>query len=209
MSDNYVLSGLWLAATFGGLGYFGYTSTVHRHAEHVAHAETELKADMMSAIRAANGGRYAEAARAFERLQAKRPQSTTIALNLGIAYSALEMYPQAEQQFAKVLAANPEDWDAVAERAVLRAVQGDESGGLELLESIPKGKGQLDKRLVADPVWLKAKDQMRLEKLRDKHDVPDFGDTSAKRLREMERRRAEFEAANRQRAEDAEAKDTP
>ena len=197
MSDNYVLSGLWLAATIGGIGYFGYTSTLHRQDHHKIEVAEQVKADMMKAIRAANTGRYAEAARVLEKLQTSHPDSSTIALNLGIAYSALEMYAEAEAQFAKVLAKNPEDWDAVAERAVLQAVQGKEAEGITLLESIPKGKWQLDKRLVADPVWLRAKDQVRLRKLREKHEVPLFGDTSAKRLREMERRRREFEAANK------------
>lgn len=206
MSDNYVLSGLWLVATVGGIGYLGYTKTIEtRHAAQQS-AKEQTKANMMKAIQAANSGQFAEAARMLEALQAEHPTSTSITLNLGIAYSALEMFAEADAQFEKVLEENPKDWDAVAERAKLKALQGDEAAGIAALEGIPEGEGQLDKRLVADPVWLQAKDQVRLQALRKKHGVPDFGDTASKRLREMERRRAEFEAANVERGKKATAK---
>jgi len=208
MSDNYLMSGLWLVATIGGIGYFGYTSTVTGKAQAQAQEQTVVAAEMRTAIDAANAGRYADAARMLEALQKRHPRSQSISLNLGIAYSALEMYEDAENEFKKVLKANPQDWDAVAERAVLRAVQGDEAGGIKLLQSIPKGKGQLDKRLIADPVWLQAKMQDELRALRQKHGVGDRGDTSARRLLEMERRRKEFEAANKPAAAEA-AKNSP
>ncbi len=208
MSDNYLMSGLWLVATIGGIGYFGYSSTVTGKAKAQAQEQTVVAAEMRTAIDAANAGRYADAARMLEALQKRHPRSQSISLNLGIAYSALEMYGDAENEFNKVLKANPQDWDAVAERAVLRAVQGDEAAGIKLLQSIPKGKGQLDKRLIADPVWLQAKMQDELRALRQKHGVGDRGDTSARRLLEMERRRKEFEAANKPAAAEA-AKTTP
>lgn len=196
MSDNYILSGLWLAATLGGIGYLGVTRTQETRVEAHAQEQVAVASEMRAAIDAANAGRYADAARMLEALQERHPRSNSIRLNLGIAYSALEMFDDADAQFAKVLADNPKDWDAVAERAVLKSLQGDEAGGISLLETIPEGEGQLDKRLQADPVWLKAKAQDRLQVLRSKHGIESTGDTSARRLREMERRRKEFEAAN-------------
>lgn len=196
MSDNYVLSGLWLVATIGGIGYGGYVATQASKEAQKVQIQEDVKEKMIEAIRAANRGRFAEAARMLEGLQKQHPTSNSIALNLGIAYSALEMYDDADAQFRAVLERNPKDYDAIAERAVMKALQGDEPAGLELLETIPVGEGQLDKRLVADPVWLQAEDQARVKALKDKHGVPEYGDTAAKRLREMERRRREFEAAN-------------
>jgi tetratricopeptide (TPR) repeat protein len=199
MSNNYVLSGLWLVATLGGIGYGGFTATKAARVQANDVEQKTVVQEMRTAIDAANKGRYADAARMLEALQKRHPSSSSIALNLGIAYSALEQYKLAETQFQRVLAVNPKDWDAVAERAVVKAVSGDEPAGFGLLESIPVGKGQLDKRLAADPVWLNAKDKARLATLRQKHGVGSRGDSSQRRVQEMERRRLEFERANKDR----------
>ncbi len=197
MSNNYVLSGLWLVATLGGIGYGGFTATKAARVQAHEIEQSTVVTEMRTAIDAANKGRYVDAARMLEALQKRHPSSNSIALNLGIAYSALEQFELAETQFKRVLSANPSDWDAVAERAVVKAVSGDEPGGFGLLESIPLGKGQLDKRLVGDPVWLNAKDKARLAALRTKHGVGIRGDSSQRRVQEMERRRVEFERANK------------
>ena len=196
MKNNYLLSGLWLVATLGGIGYLGVTRTIASKADAQAAEQAKVKQEMHMAVQAGNAGRFAEAARMLEALQKRHPRSTTIALNLGIAYSALEHYDRAEEQFDKVLSLDPEDWDAVAEQATLKVVQGDEKAGMDLLDKIPKGQGRLDRRLMADPVWIGAKDKERLAKLREKHGAG-AGDTAERRLREMERRRKEFEAANK------------
>lgn len=196
MKDNYLLSGLWLAATVGGIIYLGYNGTISAQAEAEAHREAMVREEMVRAIDAGHAGRFADAARMLEALQAEHPDSTSVMLNLGLAYRGLELYDQADAQFQKVLAANPKDWDAVAEHATILKIKGQEQEAFEQLEKVPPGEGQVLVRLTGDPDWAEAGDAERLTRLRTQHGGGARPDTAVRRLQEMDRRRKEFEAAN-------------
>jgi tetratricopeptide (TPR) repeat protein len=119
-----------------------------------------------------------------------------VSLNLGLAYKGLELYEQADAQFQRVLAEDPQDWDAVAERATLLKIKGEEGKAFELMETVPEGQGRMAERLEGDSDWAEAGDIDRLDKLRRRHGGEERGDTAVRRLMEMDQRRKDFEAAN-------------
>lgn len=197
MKDNYLLSGLWIAATVGGLLYGAVHATRAARAEAVAMETARMREEMKHAVQVGQADRFADAARLLEALQARYPQDTAVTLNLGLTYKALRQLDDADAQFQRVLALDPEDWDAVAERASVFKLKGDEAKAFELMASVPAGKGRMRERLMGDPDWAEAEDMDRLEKLRQTHGMGQRGDTAVRRLMEMEKRRREFEAANK------------
>lgn len=196
MKNHPIMAGAWLIATFGGIVYGGLMAGEAAQVKAESQAQGEVTERMQQAVFAGRAGRFADAAKMLRALQAEYPQSTSVALNLGIAYRGLRMYDEALVEFERVVKAKPEDWDAVAEVATLRLLKGEPDAAIALVQKIPAGEGQLDMRLKADPAWVDLPASPELLELRKKHGVTDRGDSSVRRLQEMERRRREFEAAN-------------
>ena len=196
MKAHPLFGGLWLAATLGGIVVGGFYANGAAKVKAETRARDEVRERMGQAVMAGRAGRYADAAKMLRALQAEYPKSTSIALNLGIAYRALEMPDEALAEFDKVLAHTPEDWDAVAEVASIHLEKGDLEAALATMEKIPAGEGQVEARLRGDAVWTDLEATERLQALRTKHGVGERADTSTRRLQEMERRRREFERAN-------------
>ena len=98
-------------------------------------------------------------------------------LNLGICYRSLDKLDAADRAFARVLQLDPEDWDAVAERATIRITRGDRDQAFEMLASIPANRGQVQERLRSDPLWRKHRKDPRMPPLMKKHGVVVPGET--------------------------------
>lgn len=157
----------------------------HDHAdrlEHSAHAgEAELpvqaqnakpldpvSAEIMEAVMMGEGGNIEGAAKKLREISERHPDNTDALFNLGIALTGLERFDEADRVFQQVLEKEPEDYEAVAERATILLAQGKVEQALALAENIPPGEGRLGLRLEYHERWATLKGD-RVAALKKKH----------------------------------------
>lgn len=199
MKDHYIAAGVWLVLTIGGVGYGAYQGLHNAKHQTKSDEKAEVQDAMKAAIMVARSGTTEDLEKAVDLLQhitQEFPEAKAPRVNLGIAHRALGNYAEAQKQFEKVLALDPEDWGAKAELASALVEQGKEEAGLDHLEAIPPKKARMEQRLRWDPIWKDVKDAERMEAIRARHGIGQLGDTALRRLEDMERRRREFEASN-------------
>jgi hypothetical protein len=126
----------------------------------------------------ARNGDYPTVIQRLEQLIEKHPNEPGLYLNLGIAQRAAEKLDDADRTFAKVLEMDPNDYDAMAERANIQKEKGNLDAAIDILEKIPPRGGRVDVRLRDDPLWFDVGDNPRVKALRQKHGIEDGTDTS-------------------------------
>jgi tetratricopeptide (TPR) repeat protein len=178
MKDHPIAAGTWLLLIVGGIGFLGFTG-LQSGAEHEKNAEKSgLNQELEAIIDAGRRGEYDVAIQGLEGMIAKYPNEPSLYLNLGIAQRAAERLDDADRTFAKVLELDPNDYDAMAERANILREKGNLEGALELMDKIPPGKGRVNMRLRDDPLWLEVAEEPRVKALRQKHGIEEGDDTS-------------------------------
>ncbi|MEM7677249.1 MAG: tetratricopeptide repeat protein [Myxococcota bacterium] len=131
----------------------------------------EIRAIIRKAIMAHRQLDYEAAEKMLEEASEKYPRVAAVWLNLGICYGSLNKLDAADRAFARVLEIDPKDWDAVAEKATVRAMRGKDDEALDLLATIPSMKGQVTERLRGDPRWIKLRGRPKMKELLRKHGV--------------------------------------
>jgi tetratricopeptide (TPR) repeat protein len=193
MSNHPIVGFGFLALVVGGIGYGASqgvaaslaTMAAHAAEEHarqeaeerarqeaekVAH-DAKIQEVMRAAVMAVQSENFDDAIKLLSQLAEQEPKDAAVWLNLGIAQRAAERWDDADASFQKVLAINPEDFDAVAERATVKKVKGDIEGALTLFESIPISEGRMLERLAYDPTFADLDKNERFQKLLEKHDA--------------------------------------
>jgi tetratricopeptide (TPR) repeat protein len=184
MKDHPIAAALWLILVGGliGLGAVKGTeaSAHHREAEKtqvVAKERKSMSDELEKAIAPGKRGDVEEAITALEALAVKYPGEPAIRLNLGVAYRAAEKLDDADRSFAKVLELDPNDYDALAERATIQLERGDAEAAIAAVERIPANEGRMRERLMDDPFWVALMEDPRVKSLRIKHAAEKY-DTS-------------------------------
>lgn len=199
MKNHNFAAGAFLVIVIGGGGTLIGRAVMNQIAERNAQATEQERNDVREILKRAvergQRGRYRETIQILEDAVPRYSHYSAIWLNLGIAQRAEGKLVDAARSFDRALQANPEDWDALAEMATVRKLQGRETDALGNLERIPSGRGRVRERLEADPAWAAADDAGRLAALRQKHGGVIARDTSVRRLQDLERPRRRLRTA--------------
>lgn len=179
MGQHVIAGTLWLGLAIGGIG-FAAKSGLEGSARYKV--QQVVNKELKAAIGLAERGQIKESIGVMEKLAVRYPKEPTLWLNLGIARRADQQFEAADEAFVKALVLNPDDYDAIAERATVAKERGKVDDALSLLEKIPVGEGRMVQRLVQDPVWDSLRGDERMKKIRIKHNVvssTSFGRRSA------------------------------
>ena len=196
MKDHNVAAGVFLLMFVGGVGTLITYKTMQQHDRAGKEEREEVREVLRTAVEQGQRGRFKEAISVLQEATGPYGRYSAIWLNLGIAQRATGDLESAAHSFEEALKANPNDWDAIAERATVQKLRGSEADALASLERIPPGHGRVRERLEVDPAWGEAKDAERLEALRQKHQSADPTQASFRQLLNMEERRRQFQRTN-------------
>ncbi len=173
MQQHWVAAGAWTLLVAGGIGFGAVTGfKKSRHAT--------MKEEVAKVIALGKAGRLLDAEEAFQGLAVRYPDEPSVWLNLGIAQRGLHRLPEAAKTFARVNELDPQDYDALAERASIQKLSGDVEGALTFLEEIPAGEGRVRIRLLRDRIWQDISGNPRMQALRAKHGLQNGPDTSTR-----------------------------
>jgi tetratricopeptide (TPR) repeat protein len=173
---------LVLAGGVASAAYYGVKgATSNRDA---AASESSLRHQLQVAIGLAKMEKFESAQELLAAMIEQHPEVGALWHNYGLVLSATSDLENAERAFDRARMLEPDNWDAVAELANLRRLNGDLDGALDLLDRIPVGAGRLTARLRLDPLWKGIRDD-RLAALREKHGVP--AETSVRGRQMIER----------------------
>lgn len=183
MKQHPVAAGLWLAICLTGIAFIAVKGQTRRDAEDAGTQaplpeRVVLREKLYSAIALSERGEHARALVVLEDLVEQHPRTTSLWLNLGIAQRAAGRLTEAARTFEKVLELDPEDYDAVAEKATVLKQEGRVDAAIAELERIPVRRGRIGERLAADPLWQDIAEDPRMRALRDKHGLVDRLETS-------------------------------
>ena len=134
-----------------------------------------VASEITEAIELGRAGNVTGAVEDLAKIVEENPENTDALFNYGVGLSGLERIDEADAIFGRILAINPQDWGAVAERATILSLKGDLDQAYTLLESIPEGLGRIRERLNSDPVWRKHAKDDRMRALRAKHGLTSLG----------------------------------
>jgi Flp pilus assembly protein TadD len=125
------------------------------------------------AIDRGRAGDVEGAAAALAELAEKHPDRADVHFNHGVALEALERWAEADAAFLRVLKLEPEDYEAIAERATIALSRGEVEAAAKLLESVPIGRGRLRERLSRHPTWIEHANHPDVARLRERHGAAD------------------------------------
>ncbi len=183
IKEHPIAAGAWLVLVVGGIGALA-TLGLQSSADNEKKTERgELNKELDEIIAAGRNGDYDVAIERLEEMIGKHPDEPSLYLNLGIAQRAAGKLDDADRTFAKVLEIDPNDFDAMAERANILRERGDLEAAIDLMEKIPPNEGRLNMRLREDPLWIEVATNPRVKALREKHGVTDETDTSLRMQR--------------------------
>jgi tetratricopeptide (TPR) repeat protein len=163
-----------VAGLIGWLAYGGLEKGAHHERDAL---RSKLNAELDQVLAIAQQGDYETAIQKLQQMIVDHPRQPGLYLNLGIAQRAAGKLDDADRTFAKVLEMDPNDYDAMAERANVQKEKGNVDAALDIMEKIPEGQGRIYMRLKEDPLWIDA-DNPRLNALREKHGATEGTDTS-------------------------------
>ncbi|MBK8012461.1 MAG: hypothetical protein IPK13_14010 [Deltaproteobacteria bacterium] len=167
MSRHWIAMVVFLGGAIVGIGSFARWGVERA-------AEKEQAESLRAQVAAILGGSHDPAEfpameKALSELLREHPENPTILLNLGILQGAQGQIDEAEASFSKVRGLDPQDYDALAELAAIAQLKGKTEAALDLLETIPPGKGRMVDRLRRDPNWIGLRSHPRMKALYEKH----------------------------------------
>ena len=178
MKDHPIAAGVFLIVVASGIGTLASYGLQAGHDHERKAVKVELNKQLDDILDIARSGDYDTVIQRLEKMIEEHPSETGLYLNLGIAQRAAEKYDDADSTFAKVLEMDPNDYDALAERANIQKEKGNVDAAFDLLDKIPPRAGRIDVRLRDDPLWIDVADHPRMKDLRIKHGIETGTDTS-------------------------------
>jgi tetratricopeptide (TPR) repeat protein len=150
------------ASTIGLLAHAGM-----RHS-----ADLELAQEIDRAEKEARSGNTAKAEQLLREVVRRSPDKAVAEFDLGLAQLELHEDDEADKSFARVLELDPNDYEAMACRALIFKHKGKVDEALTTLEKIPVGKGRVVDLLENDLSWEDLDGNARMNALRKKHNLP-------------------------------------
>ncbi|MCC7380239.1 MAG: tetratricopeptide repeat protein [Deltaproteobacteria bacterium] len=177
--DHPFKAGVFLALVLAAVGYGVVYKLQHPSAAKSSghgekgegggeHAATPAE-QIVEAIELGQSGDLEGAVRILDGIVKADPNNLEARYNLGIALAGMDRLDEADFAFARLLEKDPQDWEAIAERAAIRAVRGQTADAFKLLDQIPAGQGGLTTRLDSDPRWVPHGQDERMNPIRARH----------------------------------------
>jgi tetratricopeptide (TPR) repeat protein len=160
--DHPIAGGVFLLVVAAAIGFGGKAGI-----EHSAH--TALEHELEEAAKAEEAGQPATAAAILREVLRKSPESTSVMFNLGLTSLELDQDDAADEMFSKVLERKPDDYEAMACRALIMKRKGKVDEALTLLQKIPVGQGRLQEMLQTESAWQDLDGDPRMAELKKKH----------------------------------------
>lgn len=126
--------------------------------------------ELKAAAEVGDNGELEKSEAMLEKVAAQYPNSPEAAYMLGVVRLRAERLEEADKAFTRALELDPQDWDAVAERATIAKIRGDIETAVAMLEKIPAGHGHVYDRM-RDSVWIDVRGDERMRNVYNKHRI--------------------------------------
>jgi tetratricopeptide (TPR) repeat protein len=166
MSQEHTIAGYGFLFVVACAIGFGAKAGI-QHSRRVALVQRIQEAEKYAA-----GGDTRKAVATLREVLYDSPNNVTVLFNLALAHLELNEDDEADAALQRVLAIDPQDYEATAVHALILKREGKVEEALSTLEKVPVGKGRVRDLLQTDPSWEDLDGNLRMNELRKKHGLP-------------------------------------